>query len=127
MISSQRFTRVTFAAAGIYGILVMLPQYWMADRIARDNPPAITHVEYFYGFIGVVIAWQLVFLLIARRPAQFRAIMPVAVVEKLAFGIPAFVLYAQHRLATTVLGFGLVDLLLALLFAIAYRLTNSSR
>jgi hypothetical protein len=127
MIPSPRFPRAAFAAAGIYGLLVMAPQYWMADRIARDNPPPITHVEYFYGFIGVVIAWQLVFLLIAHRPAQYCAIMLVAVVEKLAFGVPAVVLYAQHRLAMTVLGFGLVDLLLAVLFTIAYVLTNSSR
>lgn len=127
MISSHRFARVTFAAAGIYGLLVMAPQYWLEDRIARDNPPAITHVEYFYGFVGVVIAWQLVFLLIARRPVQYRAIMPVAVVEKLAFGVPAIVLYAEHRLAAMVLGFGVIDLLLAVLFTTAYLLTNPSR
>jgi hypothetical protein len=121
--TTSRFARIVFAAAGIYGLLVMLPQYAMEERIARDSPPAITHPEYFYGFVGVVVAWQLVFLLIARDPVRFRAIMPVAVVEKLAFGLPAILLYAQHRVTGAVLGFGLLDLVLGALFVASYLVT----
>jgi hypothetical protein len=123
MTSTHRFARVTFAAAGLYGLVAMIPQYWLEERIGRDTPPPITHVEYFYGFIGVVIAWQLVFLLIARNPVALRALMPIAVIEKLAFAVPVIILYAQHRITGTVLGFGQIDLLLAALFTTSYLLT----
>ena len=125
--SSHRFPRIVYAVAGIYGLLVMIPQYWMEDRIARDSPPAITHPEYFYGFIGIVVAWQLAFLLIARDPARFRALMPVTVIEKLAFGLPVILLYSHQRLTGTVLGFGILDLLWGALFAVSYLATSPRR
>ena len=75
----DRFARRVYTVAGIYGLIVMLPQYFMADRIGRDTPPPITHPEYFYGFIGVVVAWQIAFLVMARDPQRFRALMPVTV------------------------------------------------
>ena len=119
-----RFARLVFAFAGIYGLLVTFPLYWLEERIGADTPPPITHPEYFYGFIGVVLAWQLVFLLIARTPVQLRALMPVAVVEKLGFGVPALVLYALHRVPAATLAFGAVDLVLGGLFVAAYALTE---
>ena len=125
--TAPRVARISFALAGIYGLVAMFPQYWLEAKISRDSPPTITHPEYFYGFIGVVIAWQLVFLLIARDPLRFRAIMPVAVVEKLAFGIPVIVLYMRHRVSRSVLGFGLFDLVLASLFLASYLLTDPGR
>ena len=127
MTTSYRFARIVFAIAGIYGLIVMIPQYWLEDRIGVDSPPAITHPEYFYGFIGVVVAWQLVFLLIARDPARYRAIMPIAFIEKLAFGIPVLLLYSGHRVTASVLVFGCLDLVLALLFAISYLVGNPRR
>lgn len=121
---SHRFARIVFAVAGIYGLIVMIPQYWLEKRIGVDSPPPITHPEYFYGFIGIVIAWQLVFLLIASDPERYRAIMAIAVLEKLAFGIPVLVLFAGRRITPSVLGFGMIDLLWALLFAISYLVTS---
>jgi hypothetical protein len=124
---SQRFARIVFAVSGIYGLIVMIPQYWLEDRIGVDSPPAITHPEYFYGFIGVVIAWQLSFLVIAKDPERYRALMPIAFIEKIAFGIPVLLLYAGHRITTSVLGFGVLDLIWALLFAISYLVTDPGR
>lgn len=124
---APRFPRIAFAFAGIYGLVAMIPQYWLEEKISRDSPPAITHPEYFYGFIGVVIAWQLVFLLIAREPLRLRPIMPVAIVEKLAFAIPVIVLYSQQRVSRSVLGFGLFDLVLGALFVTSYLLTSPRR
>ena len=54
----DRFARWVFLVAGVYGVLVVLPQYSLEARIARDFPPPITHPEYFYGFIGVALAWR---------------------------------------------------------------------
>jgi len=112
-----------FSVAGIYGLAVLAPQYFLAERIGRDAPPPLTHPEYFYGFIGIALAWQLCFLLIARDPVRLRPIMVPAILEKLAFGLPAVTLYALHQLSSTALAFGLIDLTLAVLFTIAYRRT----
>ena len=117
----DRFARRVYLFAGIYGLVVMLPQYFMEERIGRDTPPPITHPEHFYGFIGVVVAWQLAFLVIARDPARFRALMPVTVVEKLAFALPVAILYAQGRVAASVVPFAAIDLVLGTLFLLSYR------
>ena len=122
----NRFARRVFTGAGVYGLIVMLPQYFLAERIGRDTPPAITHVEYFYGFIGLAVAWQFVFLTIGRDPERFRPLMIPAVLEKLAFGVPAIILYAQGNLPGAVLFFGLLDLTLGALFVAARRTTGDA-
>jgi hypothetical protein len=119
----NRFARRVFTVAGTYGLIVLVPQYFLAARIGRDTPPVITHQEYFYGFIGVAVAWQFVFLLIGRDPERYRPLMIPAVLEKLAFGVPAIILYAQGRLPGSVLFFGLLDLMLGVLFVAAWRAT----
>jgi hypothetical protein len=123
----NRFARRVFTGAGIYGLIVMAPQYFLAERIGRDTPPPITHQEYFYGFIGLAVAWQFVFLLIGRDPERFRPLMLPAVLEKLAFGVPAIVLYLQGRLPVSVLFFGLLDLTLGVLFVASWRATGARR
>ena len=120
------FARRVFQVAAIYGLLVLVPQYFLEGKTGRDFPPAITHPEYFYGFIGVAVAWQLAFLVVARDPVRYRPLMPVAVVEKLAFGVPAIVLYATGRLSGQMLGAGLIDLTLGVLFVIAFIRTGAA-
>jgi hypothetical protein len=119
----NRFARRVFTVAGIYGLIVLVPQYFLAARIGRDTPPANTHLEYFYGFIGVAVAWQFVFLLLGRDPERYRPLMIPAVLEKLAFGVPAIILYVQGQLPASVLFFGLLDLTLGAFFVAAWRAT----
>jgi hypothetical protein len=121
--AARRFARRVFTGAAIYGLVALLPQYFLEARIGRDFPPAITHPEHFYGFVGLALAWQLAFLVIARDPVRYRALMPVAMLEKLAFGGAAVVLFALHRTPWPVLAVGAVDLVLAALFLMAYRAT----
>lgn len=121
--AARRFARRVFTGAAVYGLLALVPQYFLEDRLNRDFPPAITHPEHFYGFVGIAIAWQFAFLVIARDPVRYRALMPVAVLEKLAFGGAAIVLFALGRIAWPVLAVGGVDLVLAALFLVAYRMT----
>lgn len=121
---STRFAERVFRYAAIYGILVLLPQYFMEERIGRDFPPPITHPEHFYGFVGVALAWQVVFLIIAKDPVRYRPVMLAAILEKLAFGGAAVALFLAQRLAPSVLAAGLVDLVLAGLFVAAYRRTG---
>ena len=122
----DRFARRVYTVAGIYGLIVMLPQYFLEDRIGRDAPPPITHPEHFYGFIGVVVAWQIAFLVIARDPQRFRMLMPVTVLEKLAFALPVLVLWAQGRVAASLLPFAALDLLLGVLFLASYLRTTEA-
>jgi len=122
----NHFARRVYTIAGIYGLIVMFPQYFLEDKIGRDYPPPITHPEYFCGFVGVVIVWQIAFLVIARDPARYRPLMPVTVLEKLAFAVPVMLLYRDGRVAGAVLPFAAIDLLLGLLFFLAYRRTSST-
>jgi len=113
------FARWVFGVAGVYGIAVLLPQYFLEERVGRDYPPPITHPEFFYGFVGVALAWQVAFLIIARDPARYRPLMLAAVLEKFSFGVTTVVLFAQERLAAPLV-FGVIDLVLGVLFVAAY-------
>src|SRR5262245_17918 len=102
----MRFARWVFRIAGIYGLAVLAPQYCLEAQVGRDYPPPVTHPEFFYGFLGVAVAWQVAFLLIARDPARYRPLMIPAVLEKVTFGIAVLVLFAQQRVAGVLLVFG---------------------
>lgn len=117
----MQLARWIFWLAGVYGLAVVLPQYFLLEKIGRDAPPAVTHVEYFYGFVGVAAAWQIAFLIIGRDPVRFRPLMLVGSLEKLSFGIPIAVLFARQQVAGDVFFFGMIDLLLAAAFVVAWR------
>ena len=117
------FARRLFLVAAGYGFLALVPQYLLFEKNGRDYPPAITHPEYYFGFIGVALAWQVGFLVIARDPVRYRLLMLPAILEKALFGIPAVVLFVAGRLATPMFAAGTVDLLLGSLFAVAYLRT----
>jgi hypothetical protein len=123
MNSNVTFAKRVFLVAGTIGLLTLVPQYFMEGRIGRDFPPAITHPEHFYGFIGVGTVWQVLFLIIASDPVRLRPAMLAAVLEKLSFGVPVIVLYLQGRVPALLLGFGLFDLFLGVLFVVSYRRT----
>lgn len=124
--SGVRFARRVFNVAAIYGFVVMVPQYFLERSTGVRNPPAITHPEYFYGFIGVALAWQLVFFMIARDPVRYRPIMLAAIVEKVSFGVATIVLYAMGRLHGEMLGAGILDLILMTLFVVSYARTRDA-
>jgi hypothetical protein len=123
----MKFAKVVFLTAGIYGLLALLPQYFMESYNGRHYPPPITHPEYYYGFIGVAVAWQALFLVVAKDPVRFRPMMIPAVLEKLSFGVAALILYWQQRVPPIMVGFGLLDLMLAALFVTAYVKTPAGR
>jgi hypothetical protein len=120
------FARRVFLGAGVYGLVAVAPQYFLERTIAERFPPAITHPEHYYGFLGVTLAWQLAFLLIARDPVRFRPLMLVAAVEKLAFAPAVFVLFARGRVAAAALPFAAIDLVLCALFLLAWRRLDSA-
>ena len=120
----MRFARWVFLIAGVYGILVIAPQYFMEGRISRDYPPPITHPEHFYGFIGVTLAWQVLFLVIASDPVGLRKAMLPAVLEKAAFAVAVPILYAQGRVPGALVPFAALDALWGVLFTLSYLRTQ---
>ncbi len=122
----MKFARRVYLLAGIYGLLVLLPQYFLESRNGLNFPPAINHPEYYYGFIGVAVAWQIGFLIIARDPQRYGPLMIATVIEKYSYGIAVLVLYGQGRLASLILVTGLIDLMLGTGFAVAYQKVGRS-
>jgi len=118
-----RFARRVFTGAGIYGVLCLLPLYGMEGLVGAIAPPPITHPEFFYGFAGVGVAWQLAFLLIGRDPVRLRPIMLPSIVEKVGYGVAVLVLAARGRTDARMVPTAAIDLGLAVLFALAYRRT----
>lgn len=116
----MNFAKRVFQVAGLYGIVVTVPSYFLEERMGRDSPPAITHAEYFYGFLGVVLAWQIAYLVIATDPVRFRTMMLVGAAGKFSFTIATAVLLLQQRIAGPVLILAAADLLFVGLFIAAY-------
>jgi hypothetical protein len=126
MISQSQFARRVFLAAGIYGIIVLAPQYLVELGFGPPLAAPIQRPEHFYGFIGVAFAWQFVFLIIARDVVRYRLLMLPAILEKLVFGVPVLLLYAAGRVGTDVLVFGAIDLTLGALFLLSFRATRAA-
>jgi hypothetical protein len=117
-----------FKIAAIYGFIVLLPQYFMEEQLGKDYPPAFNHPEQFYGFLGVALAWQVAFWIIAHDPLRYRLFMLPAALEKITWGVATAVLFAQGRLHGFVLAAGVVDLVFAALFLWAFKAcANSSQ
>ncbi len=121
---TMTFAKRVFYVAGVYGLIVLAPQYFLETKFGVDNPPAITHPEFYYGFVGVALAWQIAFLIIARDPVRYRLLMIPAVLEKASFGIAAIVLYSQNRMPGSLFAAGMLDLLLGALFVVSFVKTR---
>ena len=114
------FARFAYGIAAGYGMVSLLPLYFLLDRIGHDAPPSITHAGFYYGFIGVTLLWQLIFILIAKDPVRFRPLMPIAIAEKFVYTVPVVILYASGRLDISILRPSLVDPVFGLAFIAAY-------
>lgn len=121
----MKFAKVLFWIAGIWGVLILTPLYFMFDLIGRQDPPPITHPAFYYGFAGAGLAFQIVFFVIATDPVRYRAIMIPSIIEKFAYGGALGGLFLQHRIHPADFGFGCIDLLFGILFIAAFIRTSS--
>lgn len=119
----MKFAKRVFLIAGIYGLIVVLPLYFLEEKTGRDYPPAITHPEYYYGFVGVTAAWQILCLMISTDPIRFRPLMIPPMLAKSSFVIAVTILFFQGRVSSTMVGASMIDLLLVVLFFISYLRT----
>lgn len=126
MSDSSKFSKIVFWIAGIWGVLILTPLYFMFNMIGRQDPPPITHPGFYYGFLSAGLAWQIAFLVIARDPIRFRPLIIPAVLEKWGYGIAMIALYLQSRIRPGDLVFASVDILLGALFIVAFVRTGSS-
>jgi len=116
-----------FTCAGIWGLVVLTPLYFSFDLVGRFYPPAITHPDFFYGFIGVAVAWQIGFLLIGRDPAGLHMMMIPAILEKFGYVVTLSILYAQDSLRMGQFVVAVPDFALGLLFVFAFLQIEAAR
>jgi hypothetical protein len=122
----MRFARFTFLGAGIWGIAVLTPLYWLVDVTGRVYSPPTDYPHFFYGFLSVAMAWQIAFLVIGSDPARFRPLMLAGIVEKLGHVAGVVAMYQQARIARLDAEGAIPDLLLAILFVVAFIRTRAS-
>jgi hypothetical protein len=119
----MKFAKVVFWVAGIWGVLVITPLYFMFNLIGTKDPPPVTHPGFYYGFVGLALAWQIAFLVIAQDPIRYRPMMIPSIVEKFTYAIAVVMLVRQSRMHSSDLLFAGTDGLLGLLFIAAYAKT----
>jgi hypothetical protein len=118
----MRVAKWVFLLAGLSGVLMVAPLYF-EERFFREYPPTINRPEFYYGFVGVTLAWQFMFLVIATDPVRYRLAMLPAMLEKAGFAFVIPVLYALERVTLMWVGFAAMDATWLVLFAAAFFLT----
>jgi hypothetical protein len=117
------FAKGVFLLAGIWGVLIIGLNFFNERWVALNDPPALNHPEFFYGFNAVGFAWQILFLLLSRDPVRYRPLMPAAMLEKFGYVIVIAILFTLGRISKFVFAFTATDLTLGILFVIAYLKT----
>jgi hypothetical protein len=116
----MKFARTVFIVAGVWGIAVLGPLYGLVDATGRRYAPPTDYPHFFYGFIGVALAWQIAFLMIGSNPARFRPLMVPAIVEKLGFVVTTLILFGAARIPWRDAQAAIPDLVLCFLFVAAF-------
>jgi hypothetical protein len=122
----MRFARIVFIAAGVWGIVVLIPLYFLVDVSGRGYTAPTEYPQFFYGFLSVAMAWQFAFLVIGSNPARFRLLMIPSVIEKLGYVATVATLYGRARISLADVSAAAPDLVLAVLFIAAFVKTRGS-
>ena len=120
----MKFARNVFLVAGIWGVIVMTSMYFLFDVVNRQYPPAITHPDFYYGFVSITFAWQIVFLVISTDPVRYRPIMVAALVEKFGYIATLGVLYVKGHIQFGQFAVVAPDCILGLFFIAAFLKTR---
>ena len=119
----MKFARVAFLIAGVWGIVVLTPLYFLVDLTGRQYVAPADYPQFFYGFLSVAMAWQIAFLVIGSSPARFRPLIIPSIVEKFGHVMGVAVRYGQGRLSVADATAAGPDLLLGVLFILAFAMT----
>jgi hypothetical protein len=123
----MRFAKIVFRLAGVWGIAVLTPLYFLVDLTGRRYAPPMDYPHFFYGFLSVAMAWQIAFLVIGSNPVRFRPLMIAGILEKLGHVAGVVALYGRGRISVDDAVGGVPDLLLAVLFIVAFAVTPKFR
>jgi len=123
----MRFAKSVFWIAGLWGIVVLVPLYFLVDISGKSWPPPLNYPHFFYGFISVALAWQIAFLIIGSNPGRYRLLMIPAILEKLGHVATVSTLYARGAIGVDDAMTASPDLLLGILFVIAFIKTRGER
>jgi hypothetical protein len=119
-----RFARITFTVAGVWGVAVLMPLFWLVDVSGRRYAPPSDYPQFFYGFLSVALAWQIAFLVIGTNPTRFRPLMIPSLLEKLGFVALLTILYATKRIPPVDAQAAIPDFVLCILFVVSYAKTR---
>jgi hypothetical protein len=120
----MKLARIVFNVAGIWGIVVLTPFYWLVDVTGRQYSPPTDYPHFFYGFLAVALVWQIAFLVIGSSPARFRPLMIPCILEKFSYVATLAVLYGQAHISAVDALAAVPDGLLGLLFIAAFVKTR---
>jgi hypothetical protein len=120
----MRFAKYVFIGAGIWGVAVLTPFYWLVDLSGRHYNAPIDYPQFFYGFFSVAMAWQIAFFVIGFDPARFRPMMIPGIIEKLGHTATVLTLYSRGRVSVADAQAALPDLVLAAAFIAAWLATG---
>ena len=119
----MKFAKWVYRIAGIYGIAVLVPFYFIENNPQAIPLPPITHPEYYYGFVGLGLAWQVAFLIISTNPVKYRLLMLPSLIEKFSFAIAVAALLMSGRVGPYIIPGAAMDTLLGILFLVSYLKT----
>jgi len=115
--------RWIFIFAAAYGLPAMGSWYFVTPKIVWQAPSQ--QPEIYYGFAGLAVAWQAVFLLIASDPLRYRPLMLLAAFgEKFLFSGMLIILMHRHIARPHWRPFAAIDFLLGVAFLIAFLITS---
>ena len=116
----MRFARSVFILAGVWGIAVLTPLFFLVDVTGRPYPAPTDYPHFYYGFLAVALAWQVAFLVIGSDPIRYRMMMIPAFIEKAGYIITTALLYSQGRISAADANTAIPDSLLLVAFVVAF-------
>lgn len=122
-----RYARNAFAIAGVYGLVMTSCLFSIGKSLGAQHPPTMTHPEFFYGFAGLFLAWQVLFLIIALNPVRLRPAMIAGVLQKVAIPLTIVPLFMLGRVGLVLVGLAGVEAFFAVAFGVAYYSCASKR
>jgi hypothetical protein len=118
----MRFAKWVFTLAAIYGLITIPLTYFAEPEMARRFG-ALGQPLWFYGFLGVVLVFQLVYLQTGRDPVRYRPFMLLSLLAKLSFVVTAAAMFMVGRTVAEQALVTAPDLIWSVLFAAAYLKT----